>query len=676
MRMAISEIEKLERRFADNPQGLTFAPLAEAYRKSGDPQRALGILVQGLELHPDYIPASIVRGRCHLDVADDPAAEAAFRHVLGLDPENVIALKALADLAERGARPAEAAAFLRQLLLVDRSNEDAREQLGRMEEAAVAAALAAPAEPVVEAAPADLDAGSSDQPVPPFQPVEELESMEVLLDETPDEPLVRPSPEGPSLHEEATLAVGFFNEPLIRQPDTEAIVVPPLAIDLPVVAEEAEPALPIEPPAVDELLSSDMVGDFGVVQLGAGESIELEGSQHNEFQIASAADDLAGSSLLGSPAGAASEFQLPDASADFVAGAIGGSEQNEFQSPDASESLLAAIDGQQPPDASESLLAAIGEAPLPDEPGVEPVPASDALVTIDDGLLSAVVFDAPVVDVTVVEEVAEPADEEPAGQWRTWSDAALAADAEPFVDLPEPEEVAPAVAPPEPLVTASMVEPAVALEPLEAVAPEPGAPVEPPVAVTADQSPVQADVQPDLVVTESMAEIFERQGHAAEALRIYRALAERRPGDARLVARIAELEGREAAASEPMARFSARVTGGTSVRELMRTILGTRRAGVTRSAAPDPAPRPAGGEAAPTRPAPDHLTLSAVFGDEGPPLPPAFRGARATPTESGSSFDEFYGTGGSGAGGRTTRSAHPGTDDLDQFHSWLQNLKR
>jgi len=143
--MAISEIEKLERRFAENPQGLTFAPLAEAYRKSGDPQRALGILVQGLELHPDYIPASIVRGRCHLDLADDPAAELAFRHVLGLDPENVIALKALADIGERGARPAEAAEWLRQLLVVDRSNDEAREQLARMEEAAAAAALAPPA---------------------------------------------------------------------------------------------------------------------------------------------------------------------------------------------------------------------------------------------------------------------------------------------------------------------------------------------------------------------------------------------------------------------------------------------------------------------------------------------------------------------------------------------------
>jgi hypothetical protein len=42
--MSTSEIAKLESRWRDNPQGLTFAPLAEAYRKHEDPRRALEIL--------------------------------------------------------------------------------------------------------------------------------------------------------------------------------------------------------------------------------------------------------------------------------------------------------------------------------------------------------------------------------------------------------------------------------------------------------------------------------------------------------------------------------------------------------------------------------------------------------------------------------------------------------
>jgi hypothetical protein len=131
--MATSEIEKLERRYAENPQGLTFAPLAEVHRKNGDVPRALELLTAGLELHPNYIPASIVLGRCHQDLGDLPAAEAAFAHVLRLDDENVIALKSLADINERLKRYDDAESWLRRLVSVDRSNDEAREQLRRLE---------------------------------------------------------------------------------------------------------------------------------------------------------------------------------------------------------------------------------------------------------------------------------------------------------------------------------------------------------------------------------------------------------------------------------------------------------------------------------------------------------------------------------------------------------------
>jgi hypothetical protein len=131
--MATSEIEKLERRYAENPQGLTFAPLAEVHRKSGEVARALELLKSGLELHPNYIPASIVLGRCHWDLGDLPAAESAFAHVLRLDDENVIALKSLADINERLDRVAEAQRWLQRLVSVDRSNEEARQQLARLE---------------------------------------------------------------------------------------------------------------------------------------------------------------------------------------------------------------------------------------------------------------------------------------------------------------------------------------------------------------------------------------------------------------------------------------------------------------------------------------------------------------------------------------------------------------
>jgi hypothetical protein len=198
---------------------------------------------------------------------------------------------------------------------------------------------------------------------------------------------------------------------------------------------------------------------------------------------------------------------------------------------------------------------------------------------------------------------------------------------------------------------------------------------EAPVEVAAAPLPAE-EPEPDLVVTESMAELFVRQGHAADALRIYRELAGRRPGDARLAARIAELEMQDAAARAPLAPYSARVTGGTSVRELMQTLLAARPNGVVpEAAAPTPAPAH---DAAPTRPAADHLSLSDVFGEEGPPLPPAFRSSRP-PADGGVSFDEFFGAEREGApdeAARGARAPRQGDDDLDQFHAWLQNLKK
>ncbi len=179
--MALSEIEKLERRYAENPQGLTFAPLAEVHRKNGEVQRALDLLGPGLAIHPDYIPASIVLGRCHLDLGDVPAAETAFRHVLALDGENVIALKALADICERLLKLEEAERWLHTLLSLDRSNDEAREQLQRVEIARRQAEVASAAEPSSvepEAGPAAAAAvstapegdGAEAATPPPFEP--------------------------------------------------------------------------------------------------------------------------------------------------------------------------------------------------------------------------------------------------------------------------------------------------------------------------------------------------------------------------------------------------------------------------------------------------------------------------------------------------------------------------
>ena len=126
-----SEIEKLEKRWAENPKGRNFAPLADAYRKAGELDRAIELCTAGLELHPDYVSAHIVFGRCLMDQKNDPGASDVFRKVLALDPENVLALKILAEIAERGHRYDEAVDWLTRLLSADPMNGDAAEALTR-----------------------------------------------------------------------------------------------------------------------------------------------------------------------------------------------------------------------------------------------------------------------------------------------------------------------------------------------------------------------------------------------------------------------------------------------------------------------------------------------------------------------------------------------------------------
>src|SRR5205807_6436983 len=75
----------------------------------------------------------------------DPGACEVFRKVLALDPENVLALKILADIAERGHSYDEAVVWLTRLLSADPMNGEAAEGLTRARsKAAHSAAKSAP----------------------------------------------------------------------------------------------------------------------------------------------------------------------------------------------------------------------------------------------------------------------------------------------------------------------------------------------------------------------------------------------------------------------------------------------------------------------------------------------------------------------------------------------------
>ncbi|HEV8612265.1 MAG TPA: tetratricopeptide repeat protein [Gemmatimonadales bacterium] len=459
-----SEIEKLERRWQENPLGLTFASLAEAYRKSGDPAKALTLLEVGLSQHPNYVPAHIVRGRCYLDTQASAEAAQAFRRVVELDPENAIALKGLADLAEQDGRIPEAISRLEALLEVDRNNEEARGQLDRLRE------------------PASSQPGE-------FQLIDDAVSL------SPD-----------------------------REPLPEIIL-------------------------------------------------------HDLERVLPSPDAAQGRELLAPPDPLAAQGADPlsEQIAESVAAATGFTDFMDFIAEDRAEDTE-------------------NTAALTTQPEAAPEPAAEAEA--------------------------------------------------------KPEATAEAKAEPEP---------------------------------AAEQQ------EPALVVTETMAEIFLRQGHRELALAVYSQLAQRDPANERVSAACARLQAEleppqaEPVAAEAPVRYDAASTGGRSVAELFATLLASGRPTAAPAIHPpafEAPPRPAG---EPTRPAPESLSLSAVFGEEAAPAGPAGAGAPEEPAVSEPSFEQFF-TPPEGSISEIELPKSPESEppamsamapeDLEQFNAWLRGLKR
>ncbi len=585
------KIDELERQFAENPRRYA-APFADALRKSDEVARALEVIRLGLELNPDYIPGSVILGRCHLDLGDDIAAEAAFSRVLDLDNENVIALKSLADIMERQGRTDEAVRFLKYLLDVDRSNDEAREQLARIE----AAAAGSGASPAAR--------GPAPAPVPPEAPAP-ASNADALFGGGGAELPTSPSVETDSLLEPTALweppaGVDEVASPSWYEPTSSGPSEPPefeaRIVEEPTIPSDLEPVAGLESTEFSGPTESDSTNDFF---LEREEEIVLTSSSGAEYQVANDSEALV----------RPKEDVIP------------------FTAPPADEAPAFEESAPAPPAASpapEVAAPPAEEAPFEwamhvgEETGYVPAAPTHAGTHPPDS------FDAAMEGIAPVDE--ETAREEAIG---------------------EPEDAG-------------------------------------------------AALEPVLVVTESMAELYAAQGHRTEALGVYRILFDRNPENERLRQRIIDLESALAAqvAADAAPSYAASVTGGRAVAAFLGGLLKARPVTVELpeppaaavpevvQEAPDEAGEAAVASGEPTRPADDRLSLGAIFGEDPSPVPPA---SAATGAHSGGaggfSFDDFFGKADSAPSGRSpsgTQRAVRGEegDDLDQFHSWLQSLKR
>ena len=638
-----SEIEKLERRWNENPLGLTFAPLAEAYRKAGDHARALELLEIGLAQHPNYVPAHIVRGRCNLDANGEDAAELAFLRVIELDPENAIALRSLADICERTGRVSEAVRRLETLIDVDRSNEDARHQLQRLR--------AAPASPAPQAAGAVSTAQAA--PAPPLiQPPEPPGLSDSIGSDEPEADARGSSASEDDLSDIAVydpedLAPGSGNEFQLPS-DSDALSASGDRLpDVVLGSEITEQALPAEQDAEGE-------GMMGAPSPAVAGTSALPGAELSQEPIVPEVGAASSEPLDPDP--------LPEQTASATAWAGSVFEPTSPEPVAETPSLLESDDYLAEP----REFARTVESTRDDPSVLDQAPALD----------QPTAWDAP----AVVESVEAPVTETPVAEpVEAAVESVLSPEPSPEPEMPsEPEPVpAPVAEVPEPSEPAAWWATAQPDEPV-AASQEPPAPVE------SEAEPAAGGPEPALVVTESMAEVFLRQGHPALALAVYTQLAQRDPENRRVAEAMAQLQQELAPpppAPAPAPKYDAASTGGMSIAARLAGLLGASRPAVAATVHPPvfEAPRRA---AEPTRPSEDSLSLSSVFGEDAGSAPV---GPASGPSESADgepSFDEFFAPQETAELPSTPAPAQEAAgapaqsgEDLERFNAWLRGLK-
>jgi tetratricopeptide (TPR) repeat protein len=135
-------IDELEKKFSENPRRY-FAPLANEYRKAGDLNRAIEICRSHLPQQPGHMSGHIVYGQALYESRKLAEAKGVFEAALGLDPENLIALRHLGDIARDSGDPQTARLWYLRVLDADPRNDEVAGMLTELE-AATAAAPPAP----------------------------------------------------------------------------------------------------------------------------------------------------------------------------------------------------------------------------------------------------------------------------------------------------------------------------------------------------------------------------------------------------------------------------------------------------------------------------------------------------------------------------------------------------
>jgi len=269
-----ARIDELRTKFEENPRRY-FAPLANEYRKAGETDQAIAICREYLPQQPGHMSGHIVYGQALYESRQFEEAKTVFETALSLDPENLIALRHLGDIALIVGDSAGARTWYGRVLEADPRNEEIQAQLQSLDQLAAAnppsAGMPTPSSVptvVVSVVQRPQMEPTLERPVPatpvpaPTPHLGDSPTAEIVLDQIgSDAPLGEPKsvevPAPPAAPEEK--AIGF--EPTSPARDegraARAVGQPPVELDSP--ASAARAALPIDSSSLAGLETTSLV---------------------------------------------------------------------------------------------------------------------------------------------------------------------------------------------------------------------------------------------------------------------------------------------------------------------------------------------------------------------------------------------------------------------------------
>lgn len=117
-------IEDLRRRIQKDPASIAFAQLAEELRRAGEIDEAIRVCRAGLATHPGYLSARVTLGRALVEANHLDEAQQELQTVLKSAPENLSAIRGLAEIFHRRGDLAEALAQYQAALGLARNDPD------------------------------------------------------------------------------------------------------------------------------------------------------------------------------------------------------------------------------------------------------------------------------------------------------------------------------------------------------------------------------------------------------------------------------------------------------------------------------------------------------------------------------------------------------------------------